>query len=57
MSINLAQKNQIALFIIEKIIISAEYTDFANVFSQKLTKVLEEQIGINRYTIKLINNR
>ena len=36
MTINLVQKGQIALFIIEKVTIMMEYANFANVFLKKL---------------------
>ena len=40
MLIHLAQEAQIALLIAKKITVTAEYTDFADVFLKKLAKVL-----------------
>lgn len=46
-----------ALFVIEKVTIHLKYIDFANIFSKKLAKVFLEQIGINKYIIKLENSK
>ena len=52
-TIHLVRKAQIALLLIKKIIVQAEYLDFANVFSKKSAKVLSEQIEVNEQAIKL----
>lgn len=33
----------------------AEYTNFTNIFSKKLAKILPKQTGINKHAIKLEN--
>ena len=55
MTIHLAQKAQIALFITKKVTIPVLYLDYVNVFSKKLAKVLSKYTGINKYAIKLEN--
>ena len=54
---HLVRKAYIALFITKKVIILAEYTDFANVFLKKLAKVLFKQTDINKHTMKLVENK
>ena len=51
----LAQKAQITLFIAKKVTVPAEYTDFINIFSKKLVKVLFKETSINMHTIKLVD--
>ena len=51
--IHLARKVQIALLLAKKVIILAEYLDFANVFSKKSANILLEQTGANGYAIEL----
>lgn len=51
MTIYLAQKAQIALLITEKIIIPVEYSDYANVFSEKSAVELLEHFDINKHFI------
>lgn len=46
MLIYLAQKIWIALFIIEKIIITAKYTYFTNLFSNKLAMIICKTINL-----------
>ena len=53
MSIHLAWEAQIALLIAKKVIVPAEYLDFANVFSKELAEMLPERTRINEHTIKL----
>ena len=57
MSIYLAQKVQIALLIVEKVNVPAEYSDFADVFSKESAEVLPKHIKINKYAIKLENKK
>lgn len=47
------QEAQIALFMAKKVAISTEYLDFTNVFSQKFTAKLLEQLNLNQYAIIL----
>ena len=42
MTIHLAKRTQMALFLAIKISIPAKYLDFANVFSKKLANILQE---------------
>ena len=51
------QKAQIALLLAKEIIVLAEYTSFANIFSEKLAVVLPEQTSINEHTIKLVEGK
>ena len=57
MTIHLAYKAQIALLIIEKFTVLAEYHDFTNVFTKKFAKMLLEWAGINKHAIKLENSK
>lgn len=57
MSIYLAWKAQIALFIIKKVNISAKYMDFANIFLKKLAKIFLDQFSINKHAIELENSK
>lgn len=57
MSIYSAQKAQIALLIIKKVTIFKKYTNFLNIFSKKLAKILSTRTGINQYVIKQENNK
>ena len=57
MTIYLAQKTQILSLITKEVIVLLKYTDFANVFLNKLAKVLLEKTDINKHTIKLLNNK
>lgn len=47
------QKAQIALLITKKVVIPAEYLDFANIFSKKLVVKLLEPSDINKKWINL----
>ena len=42
-----------ALLLSNKVTILGKYSDFANVFLEKLANVLSEQIGVNKHAIKL----
>ena len=55
MAISLAHKARISLLKAEEapVTVPAEYSDFANVFSEKLARVLPEHIEINTYSIDL----
>ena len=53
MTMHLAQKAQIALLLAKNVTVLAEYTDFANIFSEKSATVLPEWIGINKHAIEL----
>ena len=57
MSIQLAQEAQIALLIAEEVIVPAKYSDFADIFSKKSAKILSKYTKINKYAIKLENNK
>ena len=53
MTIHLVKKAQIALLLAKKINILAKYSDFANVFSEKLANILSEQTRANEHAIEL----
>ena len=53
MTIYLACKVQIALLIVEEVIVLAKYLDFADVFSKEFIKVLLKRTGIKENAIKL----
>ena len=53
MTIHPAREAQIALLLAKKITVSAKYSDFAIVFSEKLAKVVRERTKINKHAIKL----
>ena len=53
MTIYPARKAQIASLLTKEVIIPAEYSDFADVFSKKSAKVLPEQTEVNKHAIKL----
>ena len=57
MTIYLAQKAQIILFIAKKVTILTKYAEFINIFSKKSTKVLLKQTSIHGHTIKLVDNK
>ena len=48
---------QITLIIIEKVIVSAKYSNFANLFSKKSAEMLLERTSINKHAIKLIDSK
>ena len=52
-TIYLAQKTQIALLFIKKIIVQEKYLDFANLFSKKSAEVLSKHMKVNKHAIKL----
>ena len=41
-----------ALLFNKKIIVLAEYLDFADVFLEKLANIFPEQTGVNKHTIR-----
>lgn len=49
----LGRKVPISLLLIEKIIINAEYTYFADIFLKELANMLTKQIRANKYAIKI----
>ena len=53
MTIYLACKGQIALFIAKKFIVLTKYSDFADVFSEELAEVLPKYTRINKHAIEL----
>ena len=57
MTIYLAQKAQIALLLAEKVTVLTKYSDFANVFSKELAKVLPKRTGISEDAIELENGK
>lgn len=52
-----AQKVLIATLDIEKMIVSPEYSDYANGFLEAFTTELPKHIGINDYSINLVDNK
>lgn len=57
MLIYFACKAQIALLIIEKVIIPAKYFKFVDIFSKKSATELFKQTKINKYMINLKSNK
>ena len=57
MTIHSACQAQILLLIAKNITVSTKYTDFANIFSKKSAKVLLKRAGINKHTIKLVDDK
>ena len=53
MTIYPAKEAQLAFLLAKKVIVPAEYLDFADMFSEESTNVLSEQIGVNKHVIKL----
>ena len=53
MTIYLAKEAQIVLLLAKKVILPAKYSDYANVFSEKLANLLLNQTGGNEHAIKL----
>ena len=53
MTIHPARKAQLALLLAEKVTVPVEYSDFADVFSEKSANVLPERTGANEHAIKL----
>ena len=53
MTIYPAKKAQIVLLLAKKVTIQVKYSDFANVFSEKLANIFPEQTGANKHTIEL----
>ena len=56
-TIHLTWKAQITILLAKKITTLTEYINFACVFLRQMAKVLLEQININKYTIKLVDNK
>ena len=52
-TIYLARKAQIALLLGKKVTVSAKYSDFTNVFSEKLENVFSKHIKVSKYAIEL----
>ena len=52
-----ARKTQIALFMAKRVTVTAEYLNFANVFSKDWVKVLSKRTGINKHTINLEDSK
>lgn len=57
MLIYLAEKTQIILLLIKKVIILKTYLAFANIFSKKLIAELLKRSDINKYVINLELNK
>ena len=53
MTIHPARKAQLALLLTEEVTVPVEYSDFADVFSEKSANVLPEQTGANEHAIEL----
>ena len=53
MTIHSARKAQLALLLAEEVTMPIEYSDFADVFSEKSADVLLEQNGVNEHVIEL----
>lgn len=53
MVIHTAKKGQIALLINKKVKISAEYSDFSNIFLEEKALVLSEITNLNQHAIDL----
>ena len=53
MSIHPARKAQLASLLTEKVTVLIEYSDFADVFSEKSANVLAERTGANKHAIEL----
>ena len=53
MNIHLAREAQLSLLVTKKVIMPTEYSDFADVFLEKLANVFSERTRANEYTIKL----
>ena len=53
MTIYPAGKAQTASLLAKKVTVPAKYSDFADVFSKKLAKMLPERTKINKHAIKL----
>ena len=53
MMIYLAREEQIVLLLAKEVTVSAEYTNFINVFSKKSAEMLPERTGINEHAIEL----
>ena len=52
-TIYLAQKAEIALLLIKKVLLPKKYPDFAHLFLKKSAKVSSKHMKINKHTIKL----
>ena len=52
-SIHLARKAQLALLLIQKVIVATKYPNFANVFLKKPANLFPEWTGANEHAIKL----
>ena len=45
------------MLLTQKVTVLAEYSNFANIFSKKLAKMLPEWTGINEHAIELVNGK
>ena len=57
MSIYLARKTHLTLLLTKKVTVPNKYSDFVDVFSEKSANVFSKRTGINKYTIKLEENK
>ena len=57
MIIHPARKTQIASLLAKKVIVPAEYSDFADIFLKKSAEVLPECTGVNEHTIELEDSK
>ena len=53
MTIYPARKAQLASLLVEKVIVLAKYSDFADMFLEESINIFPEQIRVNEHTIKL----
>ena len=53
MTIHSTRKAQLTLILAVKITVITEYSDFADVFSEKSVNVFSERTGVNKHAIKL----
>ena len=53
MTIHPAREAQLALLLTEEVTVPVEYSDFADVFSEKSANVLPERTGANKHAIEL----
>ena len=53
MTIHSAGEAQLALLLTKEVTVPVEYSDFADVFSEKSANVLPERTGANEHAIKL----
>ena len=56
-TIHKAWNTQIALLLVEKIIVLAEYSNFANLFLKNLLQILPRRMCINKHIIKWVDGK